>query len=351
VIAGGQTDWFGSEVHMSFAHTTRRRAPFSAFTLIELLVVIAIIALLVALILPALGKARKAAWLSISLSNIRQITAAAYTYQQEQKGYMPLGITYGRKFDDPQSGQIPSNPGTSNSYLTNIEGWATWSYGGNNNDAWWASGANTLGASWGDIEAADRPLNPYLYPTLELVAPTPPAMMSATDATRVVYKMPVYKDPSDTFSYQRNPNFNTIIADVSAAPLSCYADVGTTYQYNAKWWDQVDGHFGGGTAGFIKAFRFGMEREKAADAFVPSRFVWMNDQYSDVVANNASGAFRLKNGYGDINKSVMAFLDGHSNYLKVKPGDDHSTPSAANNFTNSYTNPIYSFVFEDLHLP
>jgi hypothetical protein len=122
--------------------------------------------------------------------------------------------------------------------------------------------------------------------------------------------------------------------------------VGTTYQYNAKWWDQVDGHFGGGIPGFIKAFKFGCERERLADSFVPSRFVWINDQYSDVVANNNSAGFRLKNGYDDINKSVMGFMDGHAAYHSVRPGNV-STPGP----TNSYSNSDYTFVFEDLHLP
>ena len=50
------------------------------FTLIELLVVISIIALLVAILLPALGAARKNAQRLQSLSNIKSIAAASYTY-------------------------------------------------------------------------------------------------------------------------------------------------------------------------------------------------------------------------------------------------------------------------------
>ena len=60
------------------------------FTLIELLVVIAIIALLVGILLPALGKARKEAWKTISVANCRSLGQAGASYQTDMKGYMPV---------------------------------------------------------------------------------------------------------------------------------------------------------------------------------------------------------------------------------------------------------------------
>lgn len=69
-------------------HADERRKA-KAFTLIELLVVIAIIAILAAILLPVLASARRTAYTTYCLANLKQIGMAAHVYAVDNNDSVP----------------------------------------------------------------------------------------------------------------------------------------------------------------------------------------------------------------------------------------------------------------------
>lgn len=290
---------------MTLASTARK-----GFTLIELLVVIAIIALLIGILLPALGKARQAGWKAVSMSNLRQIMLGVEQYKADVDGHVPYPPC--------------KRP---------VNAICTWTYGGKDTSDEW------VGQPF-DISASARPLNAYLYP--EIVFPLPKDGTYDWDDSDGTYKMgkpedprqaietEAYRSPGDKISYQTDwprPNFD----------VSSYDDVGTSYHTNLRWFDELEPEYG-----FAKAFDVGIRRLEMAADFDTSRFVFIHDQTADIATQEDPRVMNLfPNGiegeFGEMNKSCMAFFDGHVEYLQltlfepntqdyqlhfVMPGDD-----------------------------
>lgn len=313
----------------------------SGFTLIELLVVIAIIALLIGLLLPALGKARKSARQVISLSNIRSIAQAGSTYQADQKGNLPLACTWANRM-----GPLP-RPSAPTQGLVGFCTWSAW--GKTNNGAWLSSPTGSAMSAGFDIFQENRPLNQYLYPN-DVVAPNSRASVQSNASERTSKGLILFKDPSDSIGHQQN--FGDLDASgnpkKNAAPagnvLSSFDDVGTSYQWQAKWFDQVRAQYPGRS--FLEQFNVGTRRFRLADSFNPSRLIWLNDEWADLTMNNPNAQAAIRNGYDDINKAVVGFLDGHGSYLTILPGAPTGAPADGNwESIRQYSNEKYTVIF------
>lgn len=314
------------------------RAKVSAFTLIELLVVIAIIALLVSILLPALGAARKAAWKAKSLSNIRQILIGNEAYRGDWKAYYPIIPSY-RDGSNLMGRYTPPLPLSNTSRAIKAIGWCTWSGWGKNTSDFWYTFADGLH----DWEALDRQGNLYISnDPAALEGPKPPNRTPPGHWSRKLEQF-IYRDPSDRESYLQNgwgtfANMKDLPAPVA---VSAYDDVGTSYQWNCKWWfhKAFDTYIGQGEHNYHDAFAWATRMLSTGETLNTSRFVLVNDQYADVVAlNTTQQGLQVRNGYDEINKSMMGFADGHAAYLPVFAGTTNQ----------AFGNESYSFIFDYL---
>lgn len=90
----------------AFAATGHR--PYHGFTLVELLVVIAIITILVAMLFPALGRAKKAAREVQCINNLRQLGLASTLYASDNRRNYPPPVVF-LTYEIP-SGYSRANP-------------------------------------------------------------------------------------------------------------------------------------------------------------------------------------------------------------------------------------------------
>lgn len=231
--------------------------------------------------------------------NLARIASATAQFQADHANNVPIVLSYRRgTVASPTSGSL--------------EGLCGWAWGGKNNSSWWA------GHYAFDVEAADRPMNQYLYPNQPFTAPAPPARLPADDPRRLE-EAPVYRDLYGQWSRSR-------WWPAPTPGVTGYDDVGTSYLFTFAWLGTdptISQLWSGGQA--VAAIAEANRRIAQYDGVNPARFVWLGDQSVDVVPGHTSSNFKLTNGYGDVNKGAMLFLDGHASYEDLIPGV-YSTP-------------------------
>jgi prepilin-type N-terminal cleavage/methylation domain-containing protein len=294
------------------AGRTRARAGgVRAFTLIELLVVISIIALLVSILLPGLRAAREQAKRVVCQSNLKSVNSSLLSYITEFDSYPVL---------------FQSAPDNCNSVW-----WASYSFGG-----WtgrdYGFKCDEEGEGKFCFQTHTRPLTIYMNEPNRLRpdGKGPDRVFGTGDDD--VMEMPVFKCPSDKLA---------AVAAASPLPgrdISSYDSLGTSYHMNFWWFYQArtrtpvppgDCHV---QRWWEDAFERGMQVWRQADQFGgASRFVTMAEEPFDwAIAHdlrfsafaNAGPDFehsfpgeQAMGWHGKWSKHVMAFMDGHVDYL------------------------------------
>jgi prepilin-type N-terminal cleavage/methylation domain-containing protein len=278
-----------------------RRRGGRGFTLIELLLVIAIVATLVGLSFPAFHGVRNQGRKVQSMSNNRGLWVATMSYREDFREQLPM---------------VFNMPGS-------VEVWASWFFGGKHCDPVWT------GRFFGlyDFPAAQRPLNRYVMPERVFTNRASFRDPVIDEGTRRLEQAEPFRSPGDRVTYQS-------LAATFPTPdptRSSYDDVGTSYHANMRmlkltWRIMNDRWRRTGLwppNGRAAAQRIGQEVSRRfflAEQFSGSRLIFLHDQTADVVANDPQKRDWVGE-FGELNKAVVTFIDGSTDYILVKPGE------------------------------
>jgi type II secretory pathway pseudopilin PulG len=254
-----------------------RRGSRAGFTLVDLLVLAGVGGLLVPIVAPVMRDAGEQARIDQCLSNLQSVMQGALAYLDNYDSGFPLTAPSGSAL-------------------------CTWSLGGKSNSDYW----KTIYGGYFYIRAADRALNRYV-----LEAEVQPDLM---DGQQVVARtpMPRFQCPSDRWSHQRS--FGT---SLPPQPISCYDDVGTSYQYNihvfspdgcALLWNGEPHNpwFPNGSWDDLCTVLTRQVRARHAASFtmfLEDPMDWGLNQHTLEIGN-----------HGELGKHSSGYLDGHADY-------------------------------------
>lgn len=290
--------------------THPRRTNTLGFTLIELLVVISIIAILVAILLPALGAARKSAQRMQSLSNCSQISKATMGFVADEKdGRLPPRVT-----------QLGTGSGASyRSPAYHLLGKA---------------------GSHNTLEPTSRPLNEYLMGTTDIPDD------AEIEFARAPLDIGVEGEESDYDRYGTSYIANVKRQNENSSfgsELSGLID-GENGVFTPNEMRGVDRR--GNT--FIKGIRMEMipSPSEMVSAGEPGAFVhgynWGAYSIAGWTDNEAGARYRWNFGLDGPDVWHVVFLDGHGEALEVKYGE-----TWGDGFRFSWKDPPASYIQPD----
>jgi prepilin-type N-terminal cleavage/methylation domain-containing protein/prepilin-type processing-associated H-X9-DG protein len=319
-----------------------------AFTLVELLVVIGIIALLISILLPSLGKARKAANTVKCAANLRSILQGMQVYASQNNGSIPGSphTTARFMYRDPALGQV-NTAYNNNNLPTIIQSFD------------WASPiARVMGVRYEEGPSIDqrrqryyqmRDLAQFVCPDNEFLAPPYSGGPTFSPGRLVSYNtalgfLVIRQTPSNSnqagltaarLEWNVPASYNVKVNKVGDASRKVYIADGSRYSRNDTPPDAdltYISSYGGSFAdqGACTQFSNSWYRGRAAGNGVTSgndaRIYWA--RHGQIVANSKGGTFRFNAGFFDGHVETLDDLAGSNPSLWFPKGTEFTANSS-----------------------